>query len=266
MQAQDQKSVQKREQRRLEILTNDSYGRMFGEMERLFYHCGVKDIGFEFRQFLLGEENSLLGMMLNIEGYVASLEGFAICAKKQKLTEKGLPEDCEDLFEKWFRALDQVDEAKYKEPKALLSYLVTEMKEGRPIAKLPADLHEAILSSESREKFCAELAKNPQRIMALNNGVHRIHDMLGEQAENNLNSDAQIKFKRRPVFDIHREDFEDLDPVELSQSVAGFRPPGSGAASLSHTPSDLERNPVGNQKRSNAEVGKKKEKSIYNFT
>ena len=223
-QAQDQISSQQRkqrEQRRLEILTNDTYGRLLGEMERLFYHCGVKDIGFEFRQYLIKEESTFVGMMMNIEGFVQALEGYVICARKMNLENKGLPEDCEDLFSKWFSALDKIDGedgSRLEVPKKLLQYLVGEMKNGRPITKLPDDICQKIMSDETRNKLCDEMVhKNHQRVFELTNAVHKLNDIVVEQTEAQLNKTEPIKFKRRPQLDIHKEDFDYLGKRNLDQ-------------------------------------------------
>ena len=179
------------------------------------------------------EEDSLLGMMMNIEGYVQALEGFIICSRKQQLNNKGLPENCQDLFKRWSDALQRIDsnDARLETPKKLLEYLVGKMAGGRPITNLPSVLSEAILSQETRDRYCEDMARNnPQGVLALTNGIHKLHDIVDLQTREHLNKGKPTTFKRKPVFDINREDFEELQPALLKEETQLSRKPPASEA------------------------------------
>jgi hypothetical protein len=223
-QVQQQKPKNKQLQAQFEIYHNDNYLSIFAEIERLFRFLG-KDVGHEFRQCLISADQSMTMVMLNIEGFLDTLDGFKLIGKKHKLEEYNPPTNCQDLYVKWSKALEEIDPENHESTtaKQLLEFLVKKLSKNEPLAGLPRDIKERIMSEKQRDVYCSEISKNKNgqaMMMNLVNNTQQLADNISAQVEKLAENPRNLKFSRRPIIDVQHEDFPDKligDDVQPAQ-------------------------------------------------
>ena len=141
------------------------------------------------------------------------MDGFQIIGKRDKLEQYRPPTNCDDLYEKWSKALEELNpkDQESQTAKDLLTFILGKLYSHEPLRGLPKDISEKIMSQNQRDAYCEEMGKNvngQRKMMNMVNAAHHLADNIQAQVENLAENPRNLKFSRRQMIDVHSEDIQ----------------------------------------------------------
>jgi hypothetical protein len=197
------KSDQKMRQR--QMMTNDLYGRLFAEIERLYRCCGVH-LTPRYHKYLLSDQPNITGVLSSIEGQIGGISRMTIIAENEGAPPPNMPSVEEDI-ERWVGAYNSIlDTEANKVPKAVLSELLNMFLEKKP-SKLSAEVSEMIFKSADRRAICRDWVQNHQTDILVDIvGASNLQEKIISRARELEDDPRAVEFPRTPQFDISKED------------------------------------------------------------
>jgi hypothetical protein len=221
-------------QRQLDVLSLDTYNRLSAEVERLVNYCskaaGTGSIPKSFSHHLSQITDDPICMMLNIEGFLDSLDGFHLLSKKDGTKVPLFPSDYKHDAEVWNNKLWLIKEKLKDNPNLELPYqilcvIIYKIYKGQPITSLPAEVSNSILSQKQRDAYCEDMVKNGQTgVLAIVKASQNVAAESQRQMEVMDKKGHDPKANKQEVLNF-QDQKDDLYGMELKQKEDQQRKP-----------------------------------------
>ena len=222
--ATDQK--QQKEIRQLRVLSFDMFGMLFGDFERALRYMGAHPKGgYKYTRFLLAKQKDLKCVLMNIEGFLDSLEYYYKKANKLGLQDFGPSQDALKIdLPIWQECLERakklgcpanvnVSKSDFNAGIKVLSLVLDGLMKNK-LTSLPTSVSNMILDSKTRDRYCDEIVQNGQtNMLAMMNNVHQIEEIVTKQSTAIANGNKVIKFSQSPQIYIDPEDLQYTKPA-----------------------------------------------------
>jgi hypothetical protein len=209
------------------------FGMLFGDFERALRYMGAHPKGgYKYTRFLLAEQKDLKCVLMNIEGFLDSLEYYYKKANKLGLEDFGPSKDALKIdLPIWQECLERakkagcpanvnVSKSDFNAGIQVLSLVLDGLMKNK-LTSLPTSVSNMILDSKTRDRYCDDIVKNGQtNMLAMMNKVHQIEEKVTKQSTAIANGNKEIKFSQSPLIYI---DPEDLKQPKLIPATSKLR-------------------------------------------
>jgi hypothetical protein len=145
-------------------------------------------------------------MMMNVEGFASSLDGYTKIAAKDQTIVPLFPVEYQKDVELWVKSIEAIEDPQQfglQVEVEVLKFILDKISKQEPMCELPQELQERILSQKQRDEYCEEFVKSDQsNILAMVRVAQNISDKTKEQANQAFNSKKKIKANKTLLFKI----------------------------------------------------------------
>ena len=188
-----------------QIMTNEHYGQLCAEVERLLGYCGA-DVGKKYHLYIQAAQPTLVGVMTNIECFVGSIYRMHLIAEIENTAPPVKPQIQEDV-DCWQEALKSIpDNEENIVPKQVLAETLKILGESKP-ARLSQETSERISTTDERLLVARDMVQHRQSEVL--EGVvqtQMLQEIVTKKLEALLHDPKALEFSLKPKLNISTED------------------------------------------------------------
>jgi hypothetical protein len=243
-----EKEISREKQSEANIRVNDTYGRLYAEVERLMRFC-LRKLEFSvpqpsFAKFLGEATDDPTSMMMNIEGFLEALRGYEIISKKDRdFLVESVPKEFESMLMQNKKLLKMLKLENLQHDERLqtsfevLSFVIGELDKSAKSDHqykpqlIPFNLSEQILSETQRNEYCDDRLRNDQvGILSMVNQVQAMDEQMTKQVQRLAKDEKNQKATFAPLIDTynyagdHQLDPSRNRPYEHQEYAGGSNP------------------------------------------
>ncbi len=214
-QAQVLKDKQAMKQKQMTTFAYDTYNRLSAELERAINYCSAKTgeghLKKSFTQHLGQTTDDPTSMMMNIEGFLQSFEGYNLISKMDSTTVPTYPQEYLNDVMYWKSIMQRVKQRGTNDPQLqlvqdIVNLILNQFEKGIQMKKLPAELSERIFSQKQRDQICREKVQNGQsNILGMIKITQNMADETEKQFQKMEERGLDPKANKNAIFNLEKQ-------------------------------------------------------------
>jgi oligoribonuclease (3'-5' exoribonuclease) len=193
-----------------QVLANQTFGTLFGQIEMVFAACRIK-VSPRYQGYITTKQDTITDMLLCIKSNVTTLAGYTLEAHYRKDGQLVFPPELKQDIRYWKQKLQEIpNEPRYIPAKKVLTEVLQKLDSedfSRGLSKATSD---AIVSREEIDRLCMDYVKNHQDDIAHNLvSLQKIQQHTTDQLNHIMQRPDAHLFTANPRIHNHREETDD---------------------------------------------------------